>query len=335
MMNRHRHIRAVACPVLAALALGLPPLAAHADVARTGAEPWYQESTPEARAQANALFTQAVGNHQQLLRREAMALYEQALALWDNPDIRWNLALELDDLGEYQRAHEQLEGAMRWGAALGVERSRQVQDRMRVLETQRLARIDADGAEPGTDATLDGRPWFQGAGQHSTRVLPGTHYIAATRPGYFPITVRAPVLAGERYHVTLRMTADQVFETRRWSAWKPWAVVAAGVAVATAGAALERDAFARREDAGKALDDHCASPGCAPAALPKTYERARLENRLAIGAFAAGGAALVAGLALVWLDRPQAHRDEVVPSSFELMPAVSPGRVGVSAAIRF
>jgi hypothetical protein len=206
---------------------------------------------------------------------------------------------------------------------------------MQVLESQRLARIDADGAEPGADATLDGQPWFQGAGRHSKLVLPGTHFIAASKPGYFPATVRAPVLAGERYHVTLRMTADQVTETRRWAAWKPWAVVAAGVGLAAAGAALERDAFTRRQDAGKALGARCAPPGCAPVALPETYDRARLENRLAIGAFAAGGAALVTGLALVWLDRPQAHRDEAVPPSFELMPAVSSGQVGVSAAIRF
>jgi hypothetical protein len=321
--------------VLAALALALAPLVAHADVTRTGTEPWYQQSSSEDRKRARELFLQAVANHQELLRPEAMKLYEQAVDLWDNPDIRWNLALELEDVGEYQRAYEQLGRVLRWGAALGAERLRAVQDRMQVLETQRLARIDAEGVEPGADATLDGQPWFQGVGSHSKLVLPGTHYIAVTKPGYFPVTVRAPVLAGERYHVMLRMTADQVIETRRWSAWKPWAAVVAGVAVAAAGAVLERDAFARRQDAGKALDDHCAAPGCAPVALPKTYDRARLENRLAIGALAAGGTALVAGLALVWLDRPLAHRDEAVPPSFELMPAVSSGRVGVSAAIRF
>ena len=334
-MNRYRDLRCAACPALAALALVLAPLTAHADVTRTGTEPWYQLSSAEDRAQAHALFLQAVARHEELLRRQAVELYEQALALWDNPDIHWNLALELDDAGEYQRAHEQLARALRWGAALGDERLRDVQDRMQVLETQRLARIDADGAEPGADATLDGQPWFQGAGHHSTLVGPGTHYIAAAKPGYLPVTVRAPVLAGERYHVTLRMTADQVIETRRWSVWKPWAVVAAGVVFAAAGAVLERDAFARREDAGQALADHCAPRGCASVALPKTYDRARLENRLAIGAFAAGGTALVAGLALVWLDRPRAHRGEAVPPSFELMPAVSSGRVGVSAAIRF
>jgi tetratricopeptide (TPR) repeat protein len=219
MMNRHDHLRLVARAVLAALALALAPLIAHADVTRTGAEPWYQESTPEARAEAHALFLQAVDKHQQLLRRQALELYEQALVLWDNPDIRWNLALELEDIGEYQRAHEQLERVVRWGAALGVERLREVQDRMQALATQRLARIEADGAERGAEATLDGQPWFQGVGQHTALVLPGTHYIAVTKPGYFPVTVHAPVLAGERYHVTLRMTADQVFEIRRWSAW--------------------------------------------------------------------------------------------------------------------
>ena len=98
-MNRYRDIRSVACPVLAVFALALVPLAAHADVTRTGAEPWYQQPSAEDRAQAHGLFQQAVARHQELLRRQAMELYEQALALWDNPDIRWNFALELDDIG--------------------------------------------------------------------------------------------------------------------------------------------------------------------------------------------------------------------------------------------
>jgi hypothetical protein len=334
-MNLHRHVRSVACPALVALVLALPPLAAQADVARTGAEPWYQQATPEARAQAHERFVQAVDKHEQLLRPEARELYEQALTLWDNPDIRWNLALVLDDVGEYVRAHEQLEGALRWDAALGAERLRQVQERMQALETRRLARIDADGTEPGADVTLDGQPWFQGVGRRSMLVLPGTHYIIADKSEYFPLNVRAPVLAGERYHVTLRMTAAQVIETRRWSAWKPWAVVAAGVAAAAAGAVLERDAFAQRDSAARSLDDRCHAPVCDLAPLPKTYGRARLENRLAIGAFAAGGTVLAAGLVLVWLDRPRAHREEAIPSLIELMPAVSADRVGVSASIRF
>jgi hypothetical protein len=62
-----------------------------------------------------------------------MALYEQALAQWDKPDIRWNLALVLEDLGQYLRAYQRLDGALRWREALGAERLRDVQARIVAL----------------------------------------------------------------------------------------------------------------------------------------------------------------------------------------------------------
>jgi hypothetical protein len=164
-------IRTVAAVGLTMLALILAVPVARADVARTGDEPWYRQAPEAARQQALALFAQAVDKHQQLLRGDAKGLYEQALALWDNPDIRWNLALVLDDLGEYLRAHEQLERALRWEAALGAERLGEVRDRMQVLETQRLARLEASSAEPGAEITLDGQPWFRGAFAHQATAV--------------------------------------------------------------------------------------------------------------------------------------------------------------------
>src|SRR5262249_4474001 len=134
--TRYLRIRAIAAAGLAALLLVLAPAAAHAQVVRTGSEPWYPQTPTAARQRAQALFAQAFDKHQQLLRGEAMELYEQALALWDNPDIRWDLALVLEDLGQYLRAYEQLEGALRWEAALGAERLREVHDHMQALETQ-------------------------------------------------------------------------------------------------------------------------------------------------------------------------------------------------------
>jgi PEGA domain-containing protein len=235
--TRYPFIRAIAVPGLAALALVLAIPAAHAEVTRSGSEPWYQESTPDARQRAQALFAQAVDNHLQLLRGDAMELYEQALALWDNPDIRWNLALVLEDLGQYLRAHQQLDSALRWGTALGAERLREVQDRMRVLETQRLAGLETDSKEPGAEIKLDGQPWFRGAGTQRTLLAPGEHYISASKPGYVPVTRSVSVTAGQKAHVVLLMDEDRLIEARRWTAWKPWAVVAAGVAVGSSGSA--------------------------------------------------------------------------------------------------
>jgi hypothetical protein len=339
MMNSHTRyafIRAIAAPRLAALVLVLAIPAARAEVTRTGTEPWYQQSTAEARQRAQALFAEAIDKHRQLLREDAVALYEQALAEWDNPDIRWDMALMLESLGQYLRAYQQLDGTLHWGAALGAERLRDVQAWMRALETQRLARIEAYSPEPGADIKLDDQSWFRGAERRSTPVLPGTHYIAATKPGYFPVTRSVYVTAGQEAHVALAMNADHLIETRRWTAWKPWAVIAAGVALAAVGSKLEVQAFAQRTAAAGALEDRCYTLTCEPAPPPPLYDQAVTKHTLAIGAFAVGGTAIAVGLALAWLNQPRPHRTESrAPSSIEFTPILSPQQAEISARVRF
>lgn len=333
-MKRHMRRRSILIRVVVAVGLiALAPPGAHAEVRRTGDEPWYQASTADARQQAQALFAQALDRHQQLLRGEAMELYEQALALWDNPDIRWNLALVLENLGQYLRGYQQLEGVLRWGPALGATRLDEVRNRMRALETQHLARIEASSEEAGADIRLDGQPWFRDAEHRSTLVLPGEHYIGSTKPGYNPVTVSLVVVAGKHYRATLRMIANRLVETRRWSAWKPWTVVAAGVAVAMVGSGLEAQAFADRATAADAFAGRCHTRTCEPTLPPAPYDRAVAKNRLAIEAFVAGGTMTAVGLALAWLNR--AHRSEAPRSPVEIVPSASPDQAGMSALVRF
>jgi tetratricopeptide (TPR) repeat protein len=327
--------RAIAVAALSVLALIAATPAAHAQVQRTGREPWYQESTPEARRQAQVLFEQGVDKHLQLLRGAAMELYAQALVLWDNPDVRWNLALVLDDLGKYLSAHEQFEYTLRWDAALGADRLQQIRARMDVLERQRLARIEVDGTEPEADIQLDGQPWFRGVGRRTTLVTPGTHYVGATKPEYTPTSVSLTAAAGEQYRVTLRMRLDHPIDLRRWSAWKPWSVVAAGVAGLAAGAVLERQAFVYRDIAANKLRQVCDQDiACAPTPAPEN-DRARTDSRRAIAAFAVGGTAVAIGAVLSWLNQPRGEIPKVPPSSFELVPTGSPGGAGISAQTRF
>lgn len=334
--TRSRFIRAIAAPGLTMLLLVLTLPAARAEIMRTGTEPWYQQSTADARLRAQTLFQQAVAKHQQLLRGDAMKLYEQALTLWDNPDIRWNLALVLEDLGQYLGAHQQLDGVLRWKAALGAERLGDVQTRMRALETERLARIETYLEEPKAEIALDGQPWLHHGSHRSTLVLPGEHYIAASKPGYYPVTRSVYVVAGQQARVALPMDEDHLIETRRWPVWTPWAVVATGVAVAAVGAGLETQAFAQRKAAADTLKDRCHTLTCEPASPPPSYDRAVTENRLAISAFAAAGTAVAVGLALAWLNQPRAHRSEArAPSRIELTPILSLQQAELSIAIKF
>src|SRR5262245_19349265 len=225
---RYRHLGAVAAAGLMVLAL-LPP-AVHAEVGRTGEEPaevegtgeepWYQQATADI-SQAKDLFRKAVDAHRQLSREAARDLYEQALALWNNPDIQWNLALVLEDLGQYLRAYNLLVEALRWREALGAERLSVIRSRMQKLETQHLGRIEASSDVPGAEITFDCQPWFHGPGRQSRPVEVGEHYIAARKLGFFQVTRRVSTKAGYAALVRLPMDADRRLETRRWSAWTP------------------------------------------------------------------------------------------------------------------
>jgi len=86
---------------------------------------------------------------------------------------------------------------------------------MQALEHRRLARIEASSDELGVDITLDGQPWFRGAGRQSMLVEPGEHYIAAQKAGFFPVTRSVSVKAGHAARVALPMDADRLLETRR------------------------------------------------------------------------------------------------------------------------
>src|SRR5262249_24109134 len=158
---------------------------------------------------------------------------------------------------------------------LGPERLREVRDRMQALETQRLARIETYREEPGAEITLDGKPWLRGAGHRSMLVLPGEHYLAARKAGYFPVTRPVYVKAGRQARVALPMDEDRLIQERRWAAWKPWAVVGAGIAMAAVGAELERRAFAHRDAAAADVFAGCYYPVCG--SIPSdVYDRARV-----------------------------------------------------------
>jgi hypothetical protein len=321
------------CAVAAAMVLALP--VARADEACTGREPWYQQSSADNRRRAQALFEKAVGKHQELQRGDARELYEQALALWDNPDIRWNLALVLEDLGEYLLAHQQLSSMLHWKAALCTRQLREVQDRMQALEARHLGRVEVHGEEAGAEIKLDGQSWSLVAGRRDTLVTPGEHYVSTSKSGFFPVTILVPVTMGMQTHVTLEMDADRLLVTRRWRSWKPWVVVASGIVVIGIGAGLEWRALANRSAAVHDLASNCGGLTC-PAARTESYDRAVMEHRATIGLFGVGGVAVAVGLTLVWLNHPLWHRSEPrARSTPTFTPILSLERSGGSVLVRF
>lgn len=318
--------------VTACLLAGTAPAQGQPDAAP---RPWERDVPAEDKRRAEMLFAQAIELHEQLLRDQAAAHYQEALSLWENPVIRWNLALLMKDMGQYLRAHEHLERALAWEPGAFDERDRDKLLTMRQeLLRQHLAMVEAHCDQPGAELAIDGKPWFRGPGSARQVVLPGEHLITAKQPGYFPVTRNIVLPAGAQGVVTVSMSVDGIFEKRRWKSWIPWTMAGSGVVTGMVGAGL--DLYARRQhaQARRELAWACGS-GCAPA-TPRSYRGALWGHRIGTGAMVVGGTVAAASLMLVFFNQPRSYRTEDQgPGGFELGPMASPGTAGVSASFEF
>src|SRR5690606_13655211 len=115
--------------------------------------------------------------------------------------------------------------------------------------------------------------------------------------------------------LTLSQATDA---SRRWAVWKPWAVVAAGGAIAVAGGGLH--ALAARTFTG--YDDRvtnlmCAMPSGDPPRIPGCTEgdigpglssqrrRAERQQRIAVGSYIVGSSLIATGIVLLYMNRPR------------------------------
>ena len=263
--------------------------------------------------------------------------YAEALSHWENPRIRWNLALVTKDMGQYLLAYEHLERALAWGPDAFDEQDWQELTAMReTLLARHLAVVEARCEQPGAEIALDGKPWFRGPGSARQVVLPGEHVITARKIGYFPTARNVVVPAGAQGAITVALSVDGFIEKRRWAAWKPWAVVGAGVAMAVLGAGFEVQARRDLAEAGPELTRECGSDVTCDPEFPSAYRRSLAEHRVAVGLLNTAGPVVVAGLAMLFFNQPHSYRTEDRPGgSFELVPMASPDQAGVSARFRF
>jgi hypothetical protein len=159
-------------------------------------------------------------------------------------------------------------------------------------------------------------------------VPPGSHTLVATQKGYAPTETTLALKAGERQNLHLgRMRPSAV--------WKPWALVAAGAGVAAGGTFLH--AQGRRDihafDAGIRA---CGGCQAAPALLNQR-SRGDLMQRIAVGSYALGGAAVVTGLILAYTN---GYQSRILPAdpgtaSVVIAPMLDEQHDGILATLRF
>ncbi|HTN86872.1 MAG TPA: hypothetical protein VL242_24410 [Sorangium sp.] len=301
--------------------------------AQTPLPPWHKGVSEERKQRADVLFEEAIELHRHMMLADARAKYDEALALWEQPQLRLYLGRLLKTIGRPLLAYDSLRRALQWGpGSLDPDEEQEARATLRALVEQDLAAVAIRCDEPGAAVLLDGVLWFVGPGTARRMVTPGEHVVAARKRGYFTVVQHIAVFAGKEASGQLALSADTVITRQRWPAWIPWITAGTGAVLVVVGGGLMLHADASHREAEVAFRRECR-PFC-----PAHYDDAGsvLENRLAIGALIAGGATAITGTALLFMNRPETYRaGDRGGVKLEIRPAASLDAAGLSARLVF
>ena len=314
------------------------PSRSSTSLALTGDRPWAKGISQDQQRAAVALFEAGNGLLKESIFLKAVENYRKALALWDHPGIHYNLALALLNLDQPIEVHEHLMKAMAYGPEPLENEKFEYARNYKTLVEKQLARVEITCDSPGAVVTMDGQKLFVAPGRYAGMVRPGAHSILATREGYVPSDMSRTILPGETTKLDLKLyTNDDLIQyRRRWPAATPWLVVGAGVAMAAGSGWMHMQA---RDNLGTFDRGIIACGGCLLTPnLADTLNRGKTLQTAAIGGYALGGAALVTGAVLVYLNQPEPYRVDPKDKQLEVVgisPVLSGETRGVQALFRF
>jgi len=298
--------------VLAALASGVR--VAYGD----SPKPWAAGVSAENQKKALALYDAGNKLFADDNYKDALAQYEQALAFWKHPAIYYNAAVCLLNLDRPVEAYDDFTEAMKFGAdPIGADHMSQAKNYLKALAGQ-VAEIEVRSRYANGDVALDGGPLLHGAGDVTRRVRAGSHQIVATADNYKP---RTDTIVAEPKKINLVVIELQPLPAakklvRRWDVWKPWVIAGTGAVIAGAGGGLAYIAKQDVDNHNNWLKLNCSTSAtnyCAGwnVSAPGA-DRGKWEYPLGIGAFAVGGALLVTGATMIYLN--QGHMTAVTPT---------------------
>ncbi|HXU04108.1 MAG TPA: hypothetical protein VN903_24270 [Polyangia bacterium] len=273
--------------------------------------PWATGIGDDAQKQALAIFEEGNKLFENSQHAAALARYRDALKVWDHPAIRYNAAVALINLDQPLAANENLEIALRYGAAPFNPETHQQALTYRKLLRGQLAELKVACTESGASVTLDGATLFDAPGEATRWLLPGAHQLVARKTGFLTETRSLSLLPGKPAVETLSLQEIGTLPTRtvrRWPVWKPWAVVGGGALLALAGIPLMLDVKHNLDAYDAGVRNECAM-GCAAQSLSQPVrdlrDRAHTENVVAVSLFTVGGAVIASGVALLILNQPR------------------------------
>lgn len=312
------------------------PTPAPAPAAETA---WSKGVSPEARERAQRLLAEA--NEKFLARqyKEALLKYEEAVAAWDHPGIRFNMARVLIALERPLEASANLERALAYGKEpLEEQTYAEALNYQRLLAGQ-IAELHVRCGQAGVDVKLDGEVLLRCPGAATRKLLPGSHALVGTQPGMLTYNEDVMLLGGKSREVNVTLvTLESATEyRRRWAVWRPWAVVGAGAVVAGLGVLLDLKARGDMDELGVALAS-CGAEGCTRDRYATDFapreDQARFEHRLGVSVISVGAAAVVAGVVGVVMNRERPYVREHADSP-RVVPVSTSAGAGVGIAGRF
>lgn len=302
--------------------------------------PWARDVPRDKQMRARELYRAGNALLEEGLFGQALDMYQQAIAFWDHPGIRFNMAIVLIKLSRMVDAYESLEMALRYGPeALEPQEHAQAVNYKSLLEGQ-VARLMVTCSEPGARVTLDGKYLFTAPGHGIKLVLTGEHQVVVSKPGLRTVTRSLQVMPRRLNRIDLLLLPRDRGRVlvQRWSPWKPWVVSAAGAAVALMGIPLQLRAQSNLDSYDAEIRARCET-GCSLTDVPlhvrAMESRGQFQNRLALTSFAVGGAVVVTGLTLVILNRPHTVAASPSPLRSSISPLVGDGSLGVAARFSF
>ncbi len=153
-----------------ALVVALAALAAAPVRVLAAPEPWDVGVSDDNQARAEAIFAEGNQLFSQRAHAPALAKYKEAIALWDHPMIRFNMAVTLIRLDRILEAADELDAALRYGPAPFTPELYQQALDFQTLVRKQLGYIEAVSDQAGTRILLDGKPWFEAPGTRKIRV---------------------------------------------------------------------------------------------------------------------------------------------------------------------
>jgi tetratricopeptide (TPR) repeat protein len=267
----------------------------------------------------------------------AEALYEEAFALRESPDIAANLAQVKLELGKKAEAAKYLAYALRLMPATADPALRRKLEETMVEVKASVAELRVETSIPGAEISVGGRVVGRSPLADPLYFEPGEVIIRATLNAHEPAEQRVPCATGDAREVRLTLVPSTAggepvpvatSERPLWPAFVLGGVAAVGVGLGVVGTIGASGAYSDAE--ALAASDACSSPAKCRAAGDELASDYGSFGTMGVVGFGVGAAAL--GAMVIYLVLPESSEPSV-QSAVAVTPWVGPTVGGLSIRV--